>query len=153
VRVTYDQPVAAEPDATPAVPSSAASTVAVPHTRARLVRRHRPLMVRRDGSVRLRAHCPSHTACAGSVVIRALSGGPALGRARFKVPARRTITVRVRLSAACRHRLARHRRLRAISILALVPAQGPTRWRTDTVLTLRVPQRAAGAPRDARRPA
>jgi hypothetical protein len=40
--------------------------------------------------------------------------------------------------------------MRAISIMALVPAAGPT-WRTDTVFTLRAPQRAAGAPRDARR--
>ena len=137
-----------------AVPSSAPSIAApAPVIRARLVRRHRPVVARRDGSVRLRVHCPSQAACAGSVVVRALRGGPALGRARFTVPPRRTITVRVRLTAACRHRLARRVRMRAISIANLAPAGGAMIWRTDTVFTLRAPQRAAGAPRDARRPA
>jgi hypothetical protein len=110
-------------------------------------------MVRRDGSLALRVHCPSATTCAGNIVVRALRGGPAMGRARFTVPARRTITVRLRLSAAGRRMLARHTRLRAISIVALVP-QGEARlWRTDTLFTLRMAQRAAGAPRDARRSA
>ena len=146
--------ISADAPQTPAdVASSAPSTVApAPRVRARLVHRHRPVMARRDGTVVLRVHCPSHAACAGSIVVRALSAGPALGRARFTVPARSTITVRLRLSAAGRRMLARHTRLRAISIAALEPAGGPL-WRTDTVFTLRVAQRAAGAPRDARRPA
>ena len=134
------------PPAPPDVPSSAPSTAApAPRVRARLVHRHRPVMARRDGTVVLRGHCPSHAACAGSIVVRASSAGPALGRARFTVPARSTITVRLRLSATGRRMLARHTRLRAISIAALEPAAGPL-WRTDTVFTLRVAQRAAGAP-------
>jgi PKD domain len=137
----------------PGVASSAPSTAApAPRVRARLVRRHRPVMLRRDGSVVLRVHCPSQTACAGSLVVRTLNGGPALRGARFTVPARRAISVRVRLGAAGRRVLARHTRIRAISIAALGPSGG-TIWRTDTVFTLRAPQRAAGAPRDARRPA
>jgi glucose/arabinose dehydrogenase len=141
-------PLTVSADVTPAAPSSQASN-ARPVV-ARLVRRRHSVIARRDGSVLLRAHCPSATACAGTVAVRAVRGGQALGRARFTVPARRTVTVRVRLTAACRHRLARHAKMRAISIMALVPAAGPT-WRTDTVFTLRAPQRAAGAPRDARR--
>jgi hypothetical protein len=68
--------------------------------------------------------------------VRAITGGPALGRARFTVPALHTMTVRLRLTAAARRRLARHGRVRAVAVLQLVPARG-TRRRIDTVFTLR----------------
>jgi glucose/arabinose dehydrogenase len=119
----------------PAGPSGG-STVAGARVKKRLIHRRRPLVVRPDGTVRLRVHCPSPTACAGTIAIRAVTGGPALSRARFTVRALHTATVRLRLSAAARRRLARHRRLRAIAVLELVPARGTVR-RIDTVLTLR----------------
>jgi glucose/arabinose dehydrogenase len=129
---------ASETPATQGAESRAALTGA--HVNARLIHRRRPIIERRDGTVALRVHCPSPTTCAGTVAIRALTGGPILGRARFRVAARHTVTVRVRLTAPARRRLTRHRRLRAISILSLVPARG-TSWRIDTVFTLRAPAR------------
>jgi hypothetical protein len=76
------------------------------------------------------------TPCAGTIALRAVTGGPALASARFTVPALRTRTVSLRLTAAARRRLARHGRLRAIAVLRLVPARGTAR-RIDTVFTLR----------------
>ena len=74
------------------------------HVNARLIHRRRPIVERPDGTVALRVHCPSPTTCAGTVAIRALTGGPILGRARFRVAARHTVTVRVRLTAPARRR-------------------------------------------------
>ena len=74
------------------------------HVKARLIHRRRPIVERPDGTVALRVHCPSPTTCAGTVAIRALTGGPILGRARFRVAARHTVTVRVRLTAPARRR-------------------------------------------------
>jgi hypothetical protein len=46
------------------------------------------------------------------------------------------VTVRLRLTAAARRRLARRGTLRVISVLKLVPAHG-TPQRIDTIFTLR----------------
>ena len=110
--------------------------VAGARVKAQLVHRRSPLVAGADGTVRLRVRCPSPTPCAGTISVRAITGGPALGRARFTVPALHTMTVRLRLTAAARRRLARHGRVRAVAVLQLVPARG-TRRRIDTVFTLR----------------
>jgi hypothetical protein len=68
--------------------------------------------------------------------MRAVTGGPTLAQARFRVRARHTVTVRLRLTAAARRRLARRGTLRVISVLKLVPAHG-TPQRIDTIFTLR----------------
>jgi hypothetical protein len=105
-------------------------------SKQRLVRSHLPVVARADGTVRLRVYCPSPVACAASIAVRAVTGGRALAQARVRVPAKRTRTVRLRLTAAARRRLARQGRLRVISVLKLVPAHG-TAQRIDTIFTLR----------------
>jgi hypothetical protein len=131
---------AGPPGAAAGAAPAPALSVAASRAKAHLVHRRRPLTARRDGSLSLRAHCPSPTPCAGTVAIRALTGGATLGRARFTVPAGRTITVRVRLTSAARSLLTRRGHLRAVSILELAPSRG-THRRTDTVFTLRAPAR------------
>jgi glucose/arabinose dehydrogenase len=119
----------------PAAPAGEVAGVGV-RARVQLVHRRRPVIASARGIVRLRVHCPSPTPCAGTIVVRAAAGGPALGSARFTVRAMHTMTVRLRLTAAARRRLARHGLLRAIAVLRLVPTRGSAR-RIDTVFTLR----------------
>ena len=131
---------AAVPGAAPTAPTTpnGGQAVAVARRKQRVVRRHLPVVARADGTVRLRVYCPSPVACAASIAVRAVTGGPALAQARIRVPAKRTRTVRLRLTAAARRRLARHGRLRVISVLKLVPAHR-TAQRVDTIFTLRSP--------------
>ncbi|HEX5900825.1 MAG TPA: PKD domain-containing protein [Solirubrobacteraceae bacterium] len=116
--------------------SNSAAAVAAARAKKQLVHRRRAVVARRDGTVLLRVRCPSPTACAATIAMRAVTGGPALGRARFTVPALHAKTVRLRLTAVARRRLARHRQVRAITVLNLVPARGTVR-RIDTIFTLR----------------
>ena len=132
---TFSGPSNAASDAAPTAPAGEAA-VAGARAKAQLVHRRRPVIASARGIVRLRVHCPSPTPCAGTIVVRAVTGGPALGSARFTVRTLQTTTVRVRLTAAARRRLASHGRLRAIAVLRLVPARGTAR-RIDTVFTLR----------------
>ena len=131
----FSGPSAAASGAAPAVPTDLLG-VAGARVKVQLVHRRRPVVAGADGIVRLRVRCPSPTPCAGTIAMSAVTGGPALSRARFTVPAMHTMTVRLRLTAPARRRLARHRRLRAIAVLKLVPARGTTR-RVDTIFTLR----------------
>ncbi|MEA2457619.1 MAG: hypothetical protein QOC95_591 [Thermoleophilaceae bacterium] len=121
----------------PATPTGGPAVAGV-QSKQRLVRSHLPIVARADGTVRLRVYCPSSVACAASIAMRAVTGGRALAQARIRVPAKRTRTVRLRLTAAARRRLARQGRLRVISVLKLVPAHG-TAQRIDTIFTLRSP--------------
>ena len=122
----------------PAAAAPPKTVVAGARVPKRLVRRHAPVVAGAGGIVRLRVYCPSRVACSASLAVRAATGGQTLTHAHFKVHARRTKTVRLRLTAAARRRLARLGHLRVISVLKLVPARGTTQ-RIDTIFTLRSP--------------
>jgi hypothetical protein len=83
-------------------------------------------------------HCPSPVACTAAIAVRAATGGSRLAHAHIKVHARKTKTVRLRLTPAARRRLARVGHLRVISVLTLVSVRSSAQ-RIDTIFTLRSP--------------
>jgi len=85
----------------------------------------------RDGAARLRLACVLTTACSGTVLLRPRGGGAATsaaapksyGSARFRIAAKRSSTLRLKLSKAGRSALRRSSRVRAE---ALVTSGGAT---------------------------
>ncbi len=139
ISVSAAPPAASAAAAT--APSAAALTAAKPavaRVKRRIVRRHAPIVAGAGGIVRLRVHCPSRVVCTAAIRVRAATGGPTLAHARIRVHARKTMTVRLRLTRAARRRLARLGHLRVTSVLMLAPAHG-TAQRIDTIFTLRSP--------------
>ncbi|HEX8052835.1 MAG TPA: hypothetical protein VF517_07570, partial [Thermoleophilaceae bacterium] len=101
--------------------------------------------VARDGTVRMRLRCASNAdvRCAGRVYVRRSGGGPVVGRARFKLPAKgRSAVVAARLTSRYRAELQRARRLR-VDLQVVTYRPGPATRKLEKP----VPGRTLLAPR------
>ncbi len=102
-------------------------------------RRRSPLRLGRDGRLGLRVRCAAKTRCSGSLVLTRPGARGTLARAALRIGARRTVTVKLRLSPSARRLLARRRSFEVQSTLTLRPA-GAGKQTTRTRFKLLAPR-------------